>query len=289
MLSKEVMSGRVGLTKEGKFTQKLGPFHQFESENLGFKGRRVRDKCSVDIIIPYHGCYELVRRLLLSIVQKTRSNPYQVTLVDNSPRSKASDGFADTIRQAPQTQLLRLEQPAGFGGAINEALKTTSQVYVCVVHSDCEVKHIGWLETLGEALVLNKKDNVGLVVPLSDNPGEQYPELSVPFNDFCKMKGVTIVDNPLPMYCFMCHRTLFDKVGKIKNYPYGYHDNEFFYRMKYYGFKQAVCNESWVHHEGSATMNYILHNHKNPKEVEEQLHQDRERCIAELRTLYKSK
>jgi GT2 family glycosyltransferase len=288
MLPKDIMSGRVGLTKENKLVQKIGAFHQLENENLGFQGKRTRDKCSVDIIVPFHGCYELVRRLLLSIVQKTRSNPYLVTLVDDGSPGAAADEFANIIRQAPQTQILRLEKQEGFGNAINAALKITQQPYVCVVHSDCEVKHMGWLEKMGEALVLHKSDDVRLVVPLSDNPGELHIDSAVPVDDFQTPENqITIADNPLPMYCFMCHRVLFDRIGPIHAYPYTWYENEeFFYRMKYYGFKQAIANESWIHHEGSATVNYILRNHKNPKEIESEMEANKQRCITELRALY---
>ena len=269
---------------------KNGPFHHMEREDLGFRGSRIRDKCSVDIIVPYHGKYDLVRKLLLSIIRKTRSNPYLVTLVDDGSKGHAADEFARTLKQAPQTQILRIDEQSGFGNAINVGLKATNQPYICVIHSDCEIKHMNWLESMGEALVLNKDDDVRLVVPLSDNPGDNSPEsMCVTYDDFKTPEiAIAIADTPLPMYCFMCHRTLFDRVGSIKNYPYhGYEDQEFGFRMKHFGYKQAIANESWVHHQGSATINYVLTSHPNPREVENAMAENRQRCITELKALFR--
>ena len=272
-----------------EFVQKIGPFHQLEQIDLGFRGKRMKDSCSVDIIIPYHGKYELVRQLLLSIIQKTKSNPYLVTLVDDGSTGDAAISFAKTLKQAPQTQILRVEKQSGFGNAVNVALKATKQPYVCVMHSDCEIKHMNWLESMGEALVLHKKENVRMVMPLTDNPGNNAPDfLKVPYDDFKKPAArITVAPAPLPMYCFLCNRTLFDRVGSIKPYPFsGYHDEEFGHRMRHYGYRQASANESWVSHSGSATMNYILMNHPNPREVEDAIKENREQCVRDLKILF---
>jgi GT2 family glycosyltransferase len=143
------------------------------------------------------------------------------------------------------------------------------------------------LEKLGEALVLNKKDNVRMVVPLSDNPGD-CDALRAQYDEFkAHETKITIVDDPLPMYCFMCHRALFQRVGLMKPYPFvGYEADEFAFRMRHYGYKQAIAHESWVHHDGSATINNILKTHPNQKEVEEEIARNRERCITETRMLY---
>lgn len=296
----QAMEGKLNIGKTSKTTRSLGCFHHLTYE-INEKGlRRPVDKCSVDIIIPYHCNYSLVRRLLLSILNHTRSNPYLVTLIDDgSPNVKnndnsvgASEEFIQTLQQAPQTQIFRLEKQVGFGAAVSYGLSKTSQPYVCVIHSDCQVKHMNWLESMGEALVKNKKDNVRFVCARSNNPtDDSIPELKLEYNNFSKTSfenDVSVVDSPLPMYCFMCHRDLFNKIGSIKHYPYTWFENEeFFYRMKKAGFKQAVSMKSWVHHKGSATVNYLLKNHANPKSVKEEMDLNRDRCITDIRQILK--
>jgi len=287
----KAMSGRMGVGKVTKVVKGIGPFHQWRKEFTNRGVPQMVDKCSVDIIIPYHCNYDLVRRALLSILQHTRSNPYQVTLVDDGSPSKSAMEFIDTISQAPQTQCVRLEEQRGFGAAVRAGLAKTEQPYVCIMHSDCEVRHLNWLESMGEALVEHKKDSVRLVTARSDNPNDDdIPQLKLEYDDFntsSVQKDVILVNKPLPLYCSMCHRDLFKRIGYIKDYPYTWFENEeFFYRMKYYGFKQAIATKSWIHHEGSATVDYILKHHPRPKEVETEMQKNRDRCLTELKQLY---
>lgn len=293
MLSDSTWEQKIGTVKQHQSVQKISSFHRFETIRDHRGQPRTYDHCSVDIIIPYHCKYDLVRKSLLSILRYTQSNPYQVTLVDDGSPGAAADEFIDTISQAPQTQCIRLPERRGFGAAVLEGISATKQPYVCVMHSDCEVMHMNWLGTMGEALVDHKKEEIRMVVPLSNNPGG-LDELTVPYREFESMPNdrpqIMLCDKPLPMYCFMCHRGLFKRIGPIKTYPNtGFEDEEFFYRMKYHGYKQAIANHAWIKHQGSATVKYLKKSVDNAKKFEEELATNRDRAIHDLRELYKTK
>jgi len=288
MLSDEIMTGHFGVRQEFTYRIQHGPFHHFANITRPNGVKDVYDHCSVDIIIPYHGQYDLVRRALLSILKFTQSNPYQVTLVDDGSRGEAAINFLQTISQAPQLQCIRLEKQQGFGSAVIAGLQKTTQPYVCIMHSDCEVRNLGWLEAMGESLVTRKKDNIRLVSARSNNPGKDAPE-----GLFAEMHSAKdadlpkeiIVDEPLPMYCCMCHRGLFRRIGDIQPYPYTWYENEeFFYRMKHYGYHQAIATRSWVSHKGGATVREVLQ--KDPS-LEDVMLANRDRCLADLKPLYK--
>ena len=293
MLSDEVMRGRFGEVKSHSHSHKFGSFHHLEAMRDQRAVTRVIDRCSVDIIIPYHGQYDLVRRALLSILRHTRSNPYQVTLVDDGSKGAAAHEFLETISQAPQTQCVRIEEQQGFGAAINAGLSKTTQPYVCIMHSDCEIMHINWLSRMGEALVENKDKGVRMVSALSDNPGENHESLAMEYNEFNKMtlsqSQIDIATDPLPMYCCLCHRGLFNRIGGIRNYPYTWFENEeLFYRMKFHNFRQAIANYSWIKHEGSATVKALLQTSEDAKSLEDEMYNNRQRCIKDLRELYET-
>lgn len=268
-----------GATKVFKYKDKLGPFHNLVVRRNDFGSKYLYDTCSVDIIIPYHCKYDLVRRAVKSILEYTKSNPYLITLVDDGSQGEAADEFSTLIKQAPNVQYLRLEQQQGFGAAVEFGLKNTKNPYVCVMHSDVEVVSLDWLESMGETLVTKKKENIRLVVARTNNPGEGKTDL---------LKGEggddIISNEPLPLHCALCHRGLFDRIGPIKAYPYcWYEDEELFYRMKYHGYKQAISGRSWVKHEGSATANYILQ--KEPGAIEI-MRLNRSKCLSDLKKLY---
>lgn len=293
MLSDQIMTGTVGINKTFSNNHVIGAFHSFKQVGHPNGHTTAVDGCSVDIIIPYHGRYDLVRKALLSVIRYTTSNPYQITLVDDGSPGQAAKEFQNMIIQAPQTQCLRLEQQSGFGAAINYAIENTSQPYICILHSDCEVRHINWLESLGEALVLNKDKNVRFVSPMTNFAGDDDFAGKIDYNVFNSQKitteeNIIIADEPLPFYCFMCHRELFNRIGKIKPYPYTWFENEeFFHRMIVKNYKQAIVKNSWIQHKGSETVNYILQSASNAKIVNDELAKNRTRCIADLKLLYR--
>ena len=275
-ISDSAFSGNVGQTAtfspntRGQFNI----FHQYER-----RGRTLHDRCAVDIIIPFHGQYEHVRELTSSILWKTRSNPILITLVDDG---SPNVDFLETISEAPRTQTIRLENQRGFGNAVKVALENTSLPYVCIMHSDCIVYNSSWLEELGTSLLSMKSENVRLVSARADNPVSDIPELKAEATD--QAIDDVIVDAPLPLFCALCHRELFNRIGgPIKPYPYTwYEDEELFWRMKKHGFRQGVSGRSWVHHEGHATIKRLWR--KDPA-IREVMKANRELCLKDIEAL----
>lgn len=242
----------------------------------------------VDILIPFHGQYTLLRKLVESILRFTKSNRYAITLIDDcSPNSQ----FHEEIKQAPQCDAIRLSQQSGFGAAINAGIAHTSKrpiekggpaPYIVILNSDCLIQDQNWLLGMGGTLLANKKENVKLVSAKSNNPVSDISELK----SASKVKSEdVIVQEPLPLFCAMCHRELFNKIqSKIKEYPLGYEDEYLFFRMKRYGYKQAISGNSWIYHEGQATIKSL-----DPEYVQQMYDKSREQCISDLREMRVSK
>lgn len=247
----------------------------------------------VDIIIPYHGQYEKVMTLLESIFRLTRSNYYRVCVVDDA---SPNEGFLETIRANAQKNADRLrqqnvlrtirnEEQRGFAGACKAGLDATESPYVCFINSDCEIEDSAWLRKMGETLLTLKEQGVRMVAPMTDNPMNGDPAQKG--EKFARSNEDVILgdDSHLSLYCFMCHRQLFPRIGGfLKEYPYGYYeDEEIAHRMRKHGFKQAVSRSSWVHHEGGATIRSLLRANPNLQKILEE--DNRQRCIDDMKKL----
>lgn len=235
----------------------------------------------VDIIIPFHGQYEKLRRLIESILLSVRSNPYKITLIDDASPNKS---FAeDLVKNNNFIQLIRNEKQLGFGASINIGIKNTNYPWLLFLNSDCIVEQPNWMIEMGRSL-LNLK-NKGVRVVTSKNNLEyigcpkEIKSKNTEFSD-----DLILENGYIPLFSFMCHRDLFKHIGGfIKEYPYGqYEDEEFAYRLNHYGFKQAICGRSWIYHEGSATFDALIT--KNPS-IKEKIEQNRNRCINDLKIL----
>lgn len=237
---------------------------------------------AVDIIIPFHGQYDKVRRLLESIFRNTYSNPHQICLVDDhSPNEQ----FINDLNSLKTMKCLRCNEQKGFGGAVRAGLENTESPWVVVIQSDCVVDDLNWLTSMAQPLLTLKDKGVRMVAPKTNNPlggderqkGVLEPE---------KADTIILDDTHLSMYCFMCHRDLFKHVGgPIKSYPLcGYEDEEFAYRMRKHGYKQAIAGNSFVYHEGECTITEICRRDPNNLKVVER---NRELALEDIRALMK--
>jgi len=248
---------------------------------------------AVDIIIPFHGHYQKLTKLLESIFRLTRSNYYKIYIVDDaSPNSQfikdidKNSAKNASIRKADNViKTIRLEEQRGFGGAIKAGFDASESPYVCFLNSDCKIEDVNWLRSLGEGLLAMKEQNVRMVSPVTNNAVGGHPAQTGTKENRSQNHVILQKEEFLSMYCFLCHRELFNRCGGfIKEYPYGYYeDEEFGSRMQHYGFKQAVCGDSWVYHEGQATIKSVWRTNPDIKDVMEK--ENRKRCIADMKSL----
>jgi glycosyltransferase involved in cell wall biosynthesis len=214
----------------------------------------------VDIIIPFHGEHDKVSKLLESIFRTIHTNRYQISLVDDA---SPNVNFIKEFKKVPGVVGFRNDQQKGFGACINGALVRTKQPYVLIMHSDVVVEGNVWLARMGELLLAWKEHGYKMVSPLTDNPVVDDPMLAAVRRESTKESIPVRKGKFLPMYCALCHRELFRRVGPLKEYPYaGGEAEEFAGRMLSHGFRQAVCAESWVHHDGRATIQKFDNNTK---------------------------
>lgn len=221
-----------------------------------------------DIIIPFHGQYNRVRRLVESILLHTKSNPYLITLVDDASPNAA---FLETIKTMAPIRPIRLNEQRGFAGALKAGYDLGNKPWCVFMHSDCVVHDHFWLQRLGETALALKDKNVRLIHSRTDNPGIDHPVLKPTRHEAAHEDRIVAEDEPLPLVCAMVHRQLFPALGGfLKEYPFaGYEDVELFYRMKRRGMRQAVCGGSWVQHEGGATIKDLLARNKKAKDIME--------------------
>jgi len=231
----------------------------------------------VDIIVPFHGQYEKVVKLIES-VYRVRSNPYQLTLVDDgSPNT----GFLAQIENLPQLKCIRLEKQRGFGAALKAGFDATQQPWVMFMHSDVECEDPLWMIRLGQTLLELKDQNVKMVSARTNHPMCEDRR-------FVALKGMTsehVILQPgesMPLYCAMCHRDLFKHIGGfVKEYPIAmYEDQELSHRMAAFGFKQAISGTSWVQHHGNATISEVAR--ANPVAARE-MERNYDRCLADMK------
>lgn len=246
----------------------------------------------VDIICPFYGQYEKVTALLESLFRLTRSNFYHVYLVDDaSPNAEFghkisinSQKNASRLKQSNILTLIRHEEQKGFAAACKTGYLAGESPYVCFLNSDCRIEDTGWLRNMGESLLKLKLKGVRVISPMTNNPvGGDPAQLGEKFDR--SEEDVILEDSFLTLYCFMCHRELFPRIGGfLKEYNLGCHeDKEFAWRLRRHDFKQAVCRSSWVYHEGMATLKPLWRDRPNLHDV--MMVENHQRYLEDIQTI----
>lgn len=245
----------------------------------------------VDILIPFHSQYEKVSELIQSIIISVKSNPYQITLIDDCSENKS---FGEEIKKQflkttppgfkPQVQYIRSEERLGFGGALKLGFNSTNLPWVLFMHSDCIVEDSNFMISMGQSLLKWKKEGrpVKMVSARSNNPGDCELAKAEIFDK--SEKDIVLEKETLPLFCAMCNRDLFKYIGGfIKSYPYAwYEDEELAYRMRKKGLLQGICTKAWVRHHGGSTIKYVWENNPDSKETMEN---NRSLCLADIKKL----
>lgn len=239
------------------------------------------EKNGFNVVVPYHGQYSAVRQCIGSIFLQTRKVPFRITLVDDGSPNKE---FFSTIAQMDnQVDGVRFEQPKGFGACLNEAIKLTKEPWLVFMNSDCIVHESDWLIELHKALENGMKNKIGLVSSVMNNGGSS--KLIERARMDKREKALIEVSEPLPLICAMAPRKLFNKVGLFKEYPFGWYEDEyFFWAMNKLGYKQAICEKSWVEHKGGLTTQMLWA--ENPEIKTIMTEKNREKCSEDVNKLF---
>lgn len=239
----------------------------------------------VDIIVPFHGQYQKVTRLIESVYRVTR-RPFLLTLVDDGSKNS---NYIENIKENTNINCIRNETQQGFGASLLKGYENTEFPWVVFMNSDCYVDNINWLNIIGESMFLLKDEGVKMVSARFPNSGSDIREISNPARAIMDPEERDIIlkeGNYLPLVCTMCHRELFPRIGGfIKSYPFGwYEDQELAYRMNHYGFKQAICARSWIHHDGMATIRELWN---EAPEIKGLMEKNEELCIKDINLMQK--
>jgi GT2 family glycosyltransferase len=228
----------------------------------------ILNRVPVDIIIPFHGHYESVAKCIVNIQEFTPNQKYNIYLVDDC--SPNSSFIGDVTANKKKTFGIRLDQQRGFGAAVNAGIVAGNNPNIVVMHSDAHPNNINWLGSLQRSLAQARNQGIKLVSSRVNNPGttNDYPQELI--NDDKAEAEFVEATKPLPLICAMFHRELINRVGLLKEYPYGwYEDTEFYYRMKLHGYKQGIAMKSVVHHDGGKTISSMINDKPSIKKVME--------------------
>ena len=131
----------------------------------------VKGNPKVSIVIPTKNQFEVVRRCIDSILEKTTFNNYEIVLVDTGSQDEALLKWYKTIAKNPKITIHSFVEPKfSYANACNFGANNTKGKFMVMLNNDTEVITPNWLELmLGDA----DRKEVGTVGVKLFYPGNQ--------------------------------------------------------------------------------------------------------------------
>lgn len=208
------------------------------------------------IIIPTNNRLDLLQRCVESIRRYTESEP-EILVVDNG----SDDGTVLWCRRE-KLSFVSLPRNEGFPAACNKGMRIASGDTIALLNNDTVVSK-SWLDNLTAALY--SAPEIGMVGPVT-NYASGKQQVHYPYADldeFQRIAAAINVSDPskwirtdrLVGLCIAFRRELMERIGLLDERfsPGHFEDDDYCYRARLHGYRMLICQDSLIHHEGSAS------------------------------------
>jgi len=221
----------------------------------------------VSLIIPTRDRVDVLRACIESIRARTHYPNWEILLIDNQSRERATRDYFAELRDDPRIRLFRYDAPFNYSAINNFAASEARGEILGFVNNDIEVIAEGWLdEMVGYALRPEigavgarllypdgKVQHAGVVLGVGGlaNHAHLYLDRHEPGHfgrarltqDFSAVTGA----------CLVIRKGLFMESGMFDevNLPVAFNDVDLCLRLRKAGFRNVYCPEAELYHHES--------------------------------------
>lgn len=201
------------------------------------------------IIIPFRDRINLLRACVLSILEKSTYQNYEIILVDNGSKEGETKKYLLEMAKNPKVKLLDYPKPFNFSAINNFAANQAEGEYVLFLNNDTEVISQNWLEEMLKPFDDPKVGAVGAKLLYGDGTIQHagvvvgknvavHQFLGIEEKDLGENDVVRVVD-AVTGACLMTRKDLFLELGGFdgENLPIAYNDVDYCLRLKEKGWK----------------------------------------------------
>lgn len=224
----------------------------------------IRDAGLVSVIIPTRDHGDDVDRCLTSVFGNDTYPNFEVLLVDNGSKDRASlEAFARWERRESRVHVVRYDRPFNFSAINNFAVDRSSGKYLLFLNNDTEVITSDWMQAMVEQA---QRPSIGVVGPLLLYPDDTIQHAGVIVglggvaghgqngihrNDPGYFGTVRAINNfsALTAACVMMRRTVFDQVGRFDEHlAVAFNDVDLCLRVARAGYRNVYVPHVALYH-----------------------------------------
>jgi GT2 family glycosyltransferase len=226
------------------------------------------DKNLTSIVILTYNQLEYTKLCIESIRNYTEKGTYEIIVVDNH----STDDTVSWLKKQKDIKTIFNQENKGFPAGCNQGIEIASGSEILLLNNDTIVTK-NWLTNLKTALYSDEK--VGAVGAVT-NSCSNYQAITVSYTDadgLHKFAQQYNVSNPdkwerrinLVGFCMLIKRSVIDLIGVLDEQftPGNYEDDDYSFRINSAGYYLLLCNDTFIHHFGSASFRENPENYNN--------------------------
>jgi hypothetical protein len=233
----------------------------------------------VSVVVLCYGKLELTKRCLRSAINGTAYPNWELIVVDNASPDGTRDWLLGLAQNHGWATVLLNDDNVGFSAGNNIGVRESKGEYVVLLNNDTMVTP-GWLERIVRHL--SADESLGLVGPVTNAIGNEA-RIALAYSDDRSMFAaarryvashyncLTYVD-AIAFFAVGLRRTTWDTVGELdERFGLGFfEDDDYCRRARAAGFRIAIADDVFIHHELSAAFDSL-----GPRAKQEQFERNR--------------
>jgi len=210
----------------------------------------------VSIVVLSFFQWQLIKKCLDSILKYSFYPNYEIIIVDNNSDIETKK-YLKNLKD-PRIKVIFSEKNLGFGGGNNLGMKNAKGDFIIILNNDTIITP-GWIYKL---VYYDKKENIGLVGPITNNIGNEA-KININYNSenikdiFEKVSfytsshwGEKLEVKRIAAFCWIKKSALFRKIGGFDErfFPAFFEDDDYCLRVKKLGLKIFIVEDVFIHH-----------------------------------------
>ena len=222
----------------------------------------------ISILIPFRDRVDLLERCIVSILDRTRYDNYEIILVDNASFEDRSLELIESFRSLPLIKILRDDRRFNYSQLNNFAAANCNGEYLCLLNSDTEVISDDWLEEMlsyasvpdigcvGAKLYYpgGSIQHAGVVLGLAGVAGHLFLNSEKDASGYFGRLQIASNYTAVTGACLMIKRWLYMQVGGLDeaDLPVSLNDIDFCIKVQSLGYRNMITPfAELIHHESS--------------------------------------
>jgi GT2 family glycosyltransferase len=218
------------------------------------------------VILTYNGT-QMTKDSIDTVLKRSFYPNKEIIVVDNASGPETVR-MLKKYQNNPEIKLILNKENYGFAKGNNIGTQLATGDYIILLNNDI-LATPGWIERL---VFHASQQNIGLVGPVTNSIGNEAKiDIEYDYTNQKQMEkriskytsrhwGETIKLNNLAAFCWICPKSVYDKIGDLdERFGRGmFEDDDYCYRIKKAGYQILCAEDAFIHHFGGASFKKIV-------------------------------